>query len=150
LLPYLEQEKLYRKIDFTRPIDDKANEDARKTVVATFVNPDDKAEAPAKDPTKRYGPTNYLFNGLIFYHNSRPRFPASFTDGTSNTIIVAETLRGDGSRKAADVKRQYVALAAADAAKYRGRADQMGVQEFKEGKFIAGDRGASWMDGRFL
>src|SRR5262249_42328415 len=28
--------------------------------------------------------------------------------------------------------------------------DTSGVQDFKEGKNIAGNRGASWMDGRFL
>ncbi len=153
LLPYLEQEKLFKQLRFDRPFDDKANEDVRKTVVKVFVNPDDKAEAPGgkADPTKRYGPTNYLFNGLIFGHNTKARLAATFLDGTSNTVITAETLRGDGSRKATDVKRQHVALGVRDAARYAGgMRDDMGVQEFKEGKFVAADRGACWLDGRLL
>jgi uncharacterized protein DUF1559 len=151
LLPYLEQDALYKKLDFTKSIDDKANEKVRKTVLDVFVNPEDKGQpSGGKDPTKRYGATNYLYNGLVFFHNSKARFPASIPDGTSNTIAVAETLRGDGSKKAADVKRQYVALPADEAAKYKGKREEMGVKEFKAGKHIAGDRCASWMDGRLL
>src|SRR5262249_2248587 len=56
-------------------------------------------------------------------------------------------LKGDGQTKAVDVKRQHVAYKA-DALK--GLKDTAGVQDFKEGKNIAGNRGASWMDGRFL
>src|SRR5260370_21740131 len=151
LLPYLEQDALYKQIDFTKSIDDKANEAVRKTGVKVFLNPEDKAQpSGGKDPTKRYGPTNYLYNGLVFYRNSKARMPASFPDGTSNTIAVAATLRGDRSNKATDVKRQYVALSADEAAKYKGKREEMGVKEFKAGKHIAGDRCASWMDGRLL
>lgn len=152
LLPYLEQNALYKKIDFSKSINDRANEKVRHTVVKVFVNPEDKAQpgGGGKDPTKRYGPTSYLYNGLIFFHNSKPRMPATFQDGTSNTIVAVETLRGDGSKKATDIKRQYVALTAAEAAKYNGKREEMGVKEFKAGKGIAGDRCASWMDGRLL
>jgi hypothetical protein len=153
LLPFLEQEKLHKQVRFDRPFDDKANEEVRKTVVKVFVDPDDKAEAPGgkADPTKRFGPTNYLFNGLVFSHNSKGLFPATFPDGTSNTVITAQTLRGDGSKKATDVKRQHIALTARAAAGYKGgKRDDMGVQEFKEGKFVAADRGSSWLDGRLL
>jgi len=152
LLPYLEHNALSKKIDFTKSIDDKANAEARGTVVKRFLDPADKARTGGggKDPTKGYGPTNYLFNGLVFFHNSKPRFPATFTDGTSNTIVVAETLRGDGSNQATDMRRQYVALTAAEGAKYKGQRENMGIKEFKKGKRIAGNRGASWMDGRLL
>jgi type II secretory pathway pseudopilin PulG len=150
LLPFLEQEKLYKKIDFSKSIDDKANAEVRQTVVRLFMDPDDKAPPPTKDPTKGYGPTNYLFNGLAFYHNSKLRFPASFTDGTSNTVLLAETLRGDRNAKGTDVRRQYVVLSVREAAKYQANRAAMGVDEFKDGKHTAADRCASWMDGRFL
>src|SRR5262249_48790241 len=69
------------------------------------------------------------------------------TDGTSNTVMLVETLKGDGNTKAVTVKRQHVALTKAA---LKNLKDSAGVQEFKDGKKIAGNRGASWMDGRFL
>ncbi len=150
LLPYLEQDKLYKKIDFKKSIDDGANAEARQTVVKVFVDPDDKAVAPAKDPTKGHGPTNYLFNGLVFYHNSKSKFPTSFPDGTRQTVLLVETLRGDGKTKGTDVRRQYVVLSVREADKYKGNREAMGVEEFKDGKHTTADRCASWMDGRFL
>lgn len=155
LLPYLGKKALYKKIDFTRSINDRANEAVRTMVLELFLNPEDKGQplvTGSKDPTKRYGATNYLYNGLVFYRNSKTRFPASITDGTSNTIALVETLRGD-SKKPADVRRQYVSLAADVAAKYRRQGkfgEDMGVKEFKAGKHLSADRCASWMDGRLL
>src|SRR5207248_149902 len=55
--------------------------------------------------------------------------------------------KGDGQTKAVDVRRQHVAY---KAEALKGLKDEAGVQDFKEGKHIAGDRCASWMDGRFL
>jgi hypothetical protein len=68
-------------------------------------------------------------------------------DGLSNTIFAVETLRGNGDVKGNDVLRQHVSLKA-DALK--GINDDTGAQDFADGKNIAADRGASWMDGRFL
>ena len=75
------------------------------------------------------------------------RFPASITDGTSNTILSGETLKGDGKTTATDVRRQYVQLNKED---LKATGPNTGVKYFKDGKNIAGDRCASWMDGRFL
>src|SRR5262249_6712376 len=153
LLPYLDQKNLAETIDFKKPIDDPANAAARKTIIRTFLNPND----PVQAVTDKYGATNYLFNAGtkasltdndgVFYQNSKARFPASIPDGTSNTIFVVETLKGDGQKKAVDVRRQHVAYKK-DALKELQ--EDAGVQDFKEGKHIAGDRCASWMDGRFL
>jgi prepilin-type processing-associated H-X9-DG protein len=153
LLPFIEQEALYKSIDFDKAVDDKANAEARKTRIKTFLDPRDPLDTVNDD----YGPTNYLFNAGskaslkdndgIFFEDSQITF-ADITDGTSLTVMIGETLRGDGQKKATDVRRQYVALAGKDRA--RKLTGDSGVKEWQAGKGIKGDRCASWMDGRFL
>jgi prepilin-type processing-associated H-X9-DG protein len=154
LLPYIEQGKLYEQIDFTKAMDDKANAEARKTVVKVFVNPADKGAAP----NANYGPTNYLLcaganpglvdNNGVFYQASKLSLAKiAAADGTANTVMAGETLKGGGAAKEPSLKRQHVALKKDD---LKGIKDDAGVKEWKDGKNIAGDRGASWMDGRFL
>jgi prepilin-type processing-associated H-X9-DG protein len=151
LLPYIEQDNLYKLIDFTKEMDDKANDTVRKTIVKTFLNPMDPGQAP-----KEFGATNYLYsagsqasltdNDGVFYQNSKLRL-TDVTDGTSNTLMTGETLKGDGGTKAVDVKRQHVLLKKDD---LKGIKADAGVQDFKDSKNVVGDRCASWMDGRFL
>ena len=143
LLPYIEQTQVYNLIKFDKPITDDANAAARKTVIATFLDPLD----PIKSVHEDSGATNYLFNDQVFSLNSKAKIPNSFPDGTSNTIAIGETLKGDGGDKAVDVKRQSVLLKK-DALK--GVKADTGESYWKENKNIAGDRCASWMDGRFL
>jgi type II secretory pathway pseudopilin PulG len=143
LLPYIEQGNVYNSIKFDKPITDDANAAARKTVIKTFLSPRD----PIKSVRDDSGATNYLFNDQVFFLNSKSSIPRSFPDGTSNTIAIGETLKGDGGEKAEDVRRQYVLLKK-DALK--GVNADTGAADWKENKNIAGDRCASWMDGRFL
>jgi type II secretory pathway pseudopilin PulG len=143
LLPYIEQAQVYNLIKFDKPITDEANAAARKTVVSTFLDPLD----PIKRVRDDSGATNYLFNDQIFSLNSKAKIPNSFPDGLSNTIAVGETLKGDGGEKAEDVRRQYVLLKKED---LKGVKPDTGESYWKENKNIAGDRCASWMDGRFL
>jgi type II secretory pathway pseudopilin PulG len=143
LLPFIEQQDLFTKIDFKKSIDDKANAEARKVKIKTFLS---KAD-PIESVKTEWGATNYLFNDKVFYLNSTEHLPATFVDGTSNTIVVGETLKGDGKTKATDVKRQYVLLKKED---LKATGPKTGVKYFKDDKNIAGDRCASWMDGRFL
>ncbi len=75
------------------------------------------------------------------------KYPQDFPDGTSQTIFTGETLKGDGGNKAEDVKRQYVLLKKEDLKEVK---PGTGDSYWKENKNIAGDRCASWMDGRFL
>lgn len=143
LLPFIEQNEVFKRIDFKKSIDDDANAEARKTKIKTFLSSTDPIEAVKPE----WGATNYLFNDKAFFLNSKARIPASFPDGTSNTIVIGETLKGDGKTKAVDVKRQYVLLKEAD---LKNTGPGTGVNYFKDNKNIAGDRCASWMDGRFL
>jgi prepilin-type processing-associated H-X9-DG protein len=154
LLPFVEQDNLFKKIDFTKPMDDKANAEARRAVVKIFVSPLDPV--PAVDPA--YGPTNYLFcagskpaladNDGVMYQDSKVKI-SDIVDGTSNTLLTGETLKGAKAAGGAppDVRRQYVRLKEDD---LKGVSDDTGVDFFKAGKNLAGDRCASWMDGRFL
>src|SRR5262249_37774490 len=114
LLPFIEQEVLYKAIiGVGKDADDKAT---RKmcAVVKTYISPIDAAPFDVGP-----GPTNYLFvagtkpslkdNDGVFYRDSKFKI-ADITDGTANTIGLVETLRGDGKAKATSVRRQHVRL----------------------------------------
>jgi len=151
LLPWLEQDNVYKQIDFQKPSTDAANEQARKTQVRIFLSPQDPVQKVSDS-----GATNYLFNagsqvGLadnngVFYQDSQVTFP-SIADGTSNTLFTAETLKGDPTSKPPTVQRYHVALKADDLKELK---EESGVDDFKNGKRLAADRCASWIDGRFL
>ena len=113
---------------------------ARKAKVKVFISPRD----PLKSVKDEWGATNYLYNDQVFGLNTKSSIPASFPDGTSNTIAVGETLMGDGGTKGKDVQRQYVLLKKET---LKGLKADAGVQDFKDDKNIAGDRCSSWMDG---
>ena len=153
LLPFIEQDNVYKQIDFKKPVDDKANANVRQTLLKVFLSPRDPVMAVSAD----YGPTNYLFNAGsetaleknngLFFKDSKIRF-ADVTDGLSNTALAGETLKGDRQvKKGASVWRQHVAY---KAEALKGLMDNSGVQDFEKGKHIASNRCASWMDGRFL
>jgi hypothetical protein len=143
LLPFVEEQPLYNKIDFKKSIDDDANAEARKVVLKLLLNPAD----PIQQVKPAWGATNYLFNDLIFGPGCTATIPRSFPDGTSNTIMTGETLKGDGGTKAVTVQRQHVLL---DKKALKDIKPDAGVADWKDGTHIVGDRCASWMDGRFL
>lgn len=157
LLPYVEQDNVYKLLakasdNFKKPVTDKANDPVRQIIFPLFLSPTDAV--PQVKATM--GATNYLFNagskpGLVdnnglFYQDSKIKF-ADILDGTSNTWMIGETLKGDNGTKAVDVRRQYVLLKKDD---LKGLDDDSGVEDFAGNKHIAGDRCASWLDGRFL
>src|SRR4051812_23991367 len=106
-------------IDFKKASDDKDNAAIRAALIKTYLSPRD----PQMRVNDNDGPTNYLFsagteaslvkNNGMFYTDSQVKF-ADITDGTSNTIMAVETLKGDGGKKAIDVRRQHVQLKAGD------------------------------------
>lgn len=152
LLPYIEQDNLFRSIDMKKAIDDKANAEARRARVLTFESSLDAVKSVTMD----YGPTNYLFcSGIstslkqsegMYYLNSRISV-VGVTDGTSNTIVMGETSKGDSGVRAMTVLRQHVKLTKDDLAELK---PNTGVDLWKKDKKIAADRCASWMDGSFL
>jgi type II secretory pathway pseudopilin PulG len=152
LLPYVEQAAVYEQIDFKKAADDKANEKARMNRIKIFENPQD----PAFMTPTTYGGCSYLFcagskyplkdNDGVLYAESKVKF-TDVTDGTSNTLLTAETLRGDGGEKAVDVRRQHVRL---KEAALKDLKEESGVKDFADNKNIAADRCTSWAEGRFL
>jgi prepilin-type N-terminal cleavage/methylation domain-containing protein/prepilin-type processing-associated H-X9-DG protein len=113
LLPFLEQDILYRQLDFSQPI---PNSPAIQTVVKTYVCPSDLSPggpfavpdafgntlalaAPSSyaacvggDESDTFGPS-----GLgVFYRNSQTHF-TDITDGTSNTILIGEKAWGNAN-----------------------------------------------------
>ncbi len=151
LLPYVEQANVYNMIDLKKPVDDKANAAVRMLRIKVFLNPLD----PVMQVKPNYGPTNYLFNAGskpdlkdndgLFYLDSKVKLP-DIADGASQTLLAAETLKGDGDEKpeAPTVRRQHVLLKK-DALK--GIKDDAGVSYFKEKQDLA-FRPLRQLDGR--
>ena len=153
LLPYIEQGNVYKPIDLKKSVDDKANADARKTSIKTFLSPLD----PAEDGQGRLRADQLPVQRRLQARPRRQRrhLLPRLQDHASPTSPTAPATRCSPARRSRatagprreDVRRQYVLLKK-DALK--GIKDDAGVQDFKDDKNIAGDRCASWMDGRFL
>jgi prepilin-type processing-associated H-X9-DG protein len=152
-LPYIEQDTVYQSIDFTQDSADKASASARALKLKVFLSVDD----PVDSVVEGAAPTNYLFcagskpdltdNDGLFYQESTVTL-VSITDGTSNTLLAGETLKGAPVEKdTRDLRRQHVGLKKAD---LKGIEDDAGVKDWKDGKKIAADRCSAWIDGRFL
>jgi prepilin-type N-terminal cleavage/methylation domain-containing protein/prepilin-type processing-associated H-X9-DG protein len=103
LLPFIEQDNLYKACactngggyDVENGVRPKAAGGVMADVVKTYLCP--------SDPTANDGLTNwpaavgsYVYNGMVFQFdwNGYSRFPASISDGTSNTIFFTETYAG--------------------------------------------------------
>ena len=143
ILPFVEQQNVFKMLDFTKPIGDEANAAGRKVVIPVYLSPRD----PLKQVRDDSGATNYLYNDLVFSLNSKAKIPASFPDGTSLTVMAGETLKGDGGKKAESVNRQHVRLTKKA---LQDLDEETGVEDFKNNKHVVGDRCAAWIDGRFL
>lgn len=140
-------------LDLEKPLADKANTAARKFQAKLFLSPRDSLP-----PTGEYGVTNYFLcagpnpglkdnTGVFCQDKQWTIADISNNNGTSMTVMMGESLRGDPRAKPPTVQRQHVALKK-DALK--DLKDESGVADFKAGKELAGNRGACWLDGNFL
>ncbi|MFO0805264.1 MAG: DUF1559 domain-containing protein [Gemmataceae bacterium] len=94
LLPYIEQDAVYRRFKLDEPWDSPNNKPLSDLAIKVFQVPG----RPAAKPNETYfrgfiGPKDvkpehrpWLLEG----QSKGPQFPAIFTDGTSNTLLVAE------------------------------------------------------------
>jgi prepilin-type N-terminal cleavage/methylation domain-containing protein len=100
ILPYIEQRNLYNTCLVGAGIDDR---NGYLTTYSQWTPTVQQAKVKVlncpSDPTNQDGGyTSYVYNGMLFraYNwgtSSYSRFPASLSDGTSNTIIYSEGLR---------------------------------------------------------
>ncbi|AMV35985.1 DUF1559 domain-containing protein [Planctomyces sp. SH-PL62] len=83
ILPYLEMEPLYRKIDLSKPWDDPANAEARETPLSVFRCP----ESAGPPNTTTYLAIVAPGGGLL---PDRPRSLEDVTDSHASTLLVIE------------------------------------------------------------
>jgi uncharacterized protein (TIGR03067 family) len=85
ILPFIEQEHLYKQFKLNEPWDSPHN----RKLLARMP----KVYAPVRGKTKEPHSTYYqafVGPGAAFEHGKQIRYPAGFPDGTSNTIMLAE------------------------------------------------------------
>ena len=89
ILPYLEQNDLYRRIDLSRPWDDPVNQAVAQTVVAVYACPSQAEVASTATVYQAVVDPTGVFTGARSVNISQ------ITDGTSNTVMVVETASSD-------------------------------------------------------
>jgi hypothetical protein len=98
ILPYLDQEKLFKNFKLDEPWDSKNNIELIEKMPELFSSP--------RVVVKRKGYTVYqgfAGAGSLFQPGAKLRFPASITDGTSNTILAVESSMAVPWTKPADL-----------------------------------------------
>jgi prepilin-type N-terminal cleavage/methylation domain-containing protein/prepilin-type processing-associated H-X9-DG protein len=113
LLPYLEQENLYRQLDFSQPVQ---NSPGAQTVLKVYLCPADTPPTTAFALTTATGtlvmraaPSSYAATvgpdasdvadptgDGVFYRNGRTRF-TDITDGTSQTVMIGDRAWADSN-----------------------------------------------------
>ncbi|MBA4063334.1 MAG: hypothetical protein C0501_06400 [Isosphaera sp.] len=88
LLPYLEEEPLYRTIDFTKPWTDPANAQPMAARVKPFLNPSFDADTVGDRAASHYA------GNVAVVLSDVPRRLADFPAGLSNTILAGEVSGG--------------------------------------------------------
>jgi prepilin-type N-terminal cleavage/methylation domain-containing protein/prepilin-type processing-associated H-X9-DG protein len=111
LLPYIEQDTLYKQLDLSQPVQ---SQPAIQTLVKTFFCPSDPVPPlpftvvdATLNPVCIAAPSSYaatvgddsseadaLTGNGVFYRNSRTKF-TDITDGTSNTVFIGDRAWAD-------------------------------------------------------
>jgi prepilin-type processing-associated H-X9-DG protein len=89
ILPYIEQDNLYKISDDGKGILSVWNNNTFSFLIRTYICPSDGSGGSNGLYNDWLATSNYAANFLAFGFDGA-RFPASFTDGTSNTIIFTE------------------------------------------------------------
>jgi hypothetical protein len=98
ILPYLEQDKLYKKFKLDEPWDSKNNRELVEKMPDLFSSP--RVAVKNKGFTVYQG---FAGPGALFEPGKKLRFPASIPDGTSNTIMAVESTMAVPWTKPADL-----------------------------------------------
>jgi hypothetical protein len=100
LLPYLDGgDKLYRQFKLDEPWDSEHNKKLLPKMPAVF--------APVAGAAKEKHVTHYqvlVGGGAAFQDGRKTRFPASFLDGTSNTVLIVEAAEAVPWTRPADLR----------------------------------------------
>jgi hypothetical protein len=98
ILPYVEQEKLYKQFKLDEPWDSKNNRELVEKMPDVFSSP--RVVVKKKGFTVYQG---FAGAGALFEPGKNLRFPASIPDGTSNTIMAVESTMAVPWTKPADL-----------------------------------------------
>jgi hypothetical protein len=88
LLPYIEEDGLYKRIDVSKPWNNQANRSAVNTTVKVFLHPAVEADRTAAG----FAASHYAANVLTF-GGDKARKLSDYKAGTSNTIIIGEAVQ---------------------------------------------------------
>jgi hypothetical protein len=86
ILPFMEQENLYKQFKLDEPWDSENNKAASQAVIKTYLSP----QAPLDNPAGKTHYQMFVGPGAMGEQGQKLTF-ASVTDGLSNTIMVVET-----------------------------------------------------------
>ncbi len=98
ILPYMDQAELFKQFKLEEPWDSEHNMKLLAKMPKVLQNPRVKVKAAGHSVYQGFaGP------GSVFEPGKQPRFPADITDGTSNTILAAESSIAVAWTKPADL-----------------------------------------------
>jgi hypothetical protein len=99
ILPFIEQQNLYQQFHLDEPWDSEHNKKLLETMPKTYASPADP-KGTAEHRTHYLG---FHGPGAFFEGKQANRIPASFPDGTSNTIMIVEASDSVPWTKPADI-----------------------------------------------
>jgi prepilin-type processing-associated H-X9-DG protein len=118
LLPYMEQDNIYKAINFTLQAQDAGNDGPRAMAIPILLCPSD----PQSSTPPAWGGNNYVFNYGVdlrwqqfpthgpfgMFSDKGISFPGGLPDGTSNTACASEHLKGDWSNAVATPRTDLI------------------------------------------